>query len=305
VKIIHKTIGLGLNLASLVAPDWATNWAIRTFALPPKPNIRDKERAFLATAKQLRTLRNGHDIVEYHWGNPDAPLVVMSYGWGYNAGRWRHFVGILLDAGYRIIAYDPCGHGLAPRKDLDLPTNASFIEGIIKDNGRAEVILAHSFGGASSVYAVHNLPIQLHPKKLIIMASFSNTPNVFKAYGNALGLWKLPYQRMVATFEKRIGKPLRYFDMAFIASQFAHIQGLIVHSPSDKVTPVASSLRYHSFWAGSYLYSPKDGGHHLGTEQITAAILSFILENKAPDGAELQDKPVNTKHDMVRYFAGI
>ena len=304
-KLIYKIIGFGLNISSVFSPTWVTTKAIRLFSLPPKPNIRPKEAAFLATAKQVRTLRFGHDIVEYHWGKSDAPLIVMSYGWGYNAGRWRHFVGVLVDAGYRVIAYDPCGHGLSPKKEVDLPTNANFIAGIIKDYGRAEVVVGHSFGGASSVYAIQSLPVNLQPSKLIVMASFSNTPNVFKAYAKTLGLWKLPYKRMIASFEKRIGHSLKHFDMAFISAQFAHIQGFIVHSPSDDVTPFASALRYHSYWPNSILYAPKTGGHHLGTEEITGAILDFILEDKIPEGAEKQERAVNTKHDLVRYFAGI
>lgn len=99
--------------------------AVQIFSKPPKPQVREKERQFLETARQRCCEVAGQHIVEYHWGAEDAPLVLLSYGWAYNAGRWRHFVPELLEAGYRVLAYDPPGHGLAAvghRTFLPMPT---------------------------------------------------------------------------------------------------------------------------------------------------------------------------------------
>ena len=304
-RIIIKTIGLGLNLWSLLAPKSAAHLAAQVFSRAPKPRLRTKEKAFLETARQVRRKLAGENIVEYHWGPENAPLVLLSYGWAYNAGRWRHFVPGLLEAGYRVLAYDPPGHGLAPGGPLNIPVNAAIIRALLEDYGAPSIMVGHSFGGSSCVYALKDLPRALHPKRMVVMASFSFAPRVFRDYQKTLGLWSPLYWRMVRDFEKRIGHSIDYFDFAMMSAGFSHIDALLVHDPKDSVTPYAESRRYHDFWPGSHLYSPPAGGHHLGTEEITRAILQFVHLGKVPEAAERQERALLAEHDLVRHFAGV
>ncbi len=304
-QLIIKLIGLGLNLWSLISPKQAAEKAVQVFSSPPKPRVREKERAFLKTARQVSRQVAGQAIVEYHWGPEDAPLVVLSYGWGYNAGRWRYFVPQLLEAGYRVLAYDPPGHGLAPKGTLNIPLNAAIIRGLLEDYGTPHALVGHSFGGSSFVYALHELPRALHPKRMVIMASFSYAPRVFLEYKKTLGLWSPLYWSMVRGFEKRVGKTLDHYDFALMTSAFPHIQGLLVHDPSDAVTPYAEARRYHDFWPDSHLYSPKEGGHHLGTVGVTKSVLGFVRDGEVPVQAERQERPVYAEHELVQHFAGL
>jgi hypothetical protein len=305
MKIITKAIGFGLNMASLLAPKWATRQLIRLFGTPPKPEIRPKDRDFLATARQQLMQRGNHQIMEYHWGPTDGPLIILSYGWAYNAGRWRYFVPTMVERGYRVIAYDPCGHGMSSEGMLDLPTNASFVRAIIHENGQPEALIAHSFGGGSSIHALHELPANLHPKRMVIMASFSSAPAIFRDYANALGLWPWVSRKLVSTFEQKIRRSLQSFDMARMTADFTHIEGLLVHNPHDTVTPYSNAIRYHSHWKGSHLLSPLEGHHHLGTPAITQAVVDFATLGTIPADAETQQRPLNTNHDLARFFAGV
>lgn len=304
-RIITKVIGLGLNLWSLVAPRQAAKKAAYIFSKPPKPHVREKERSFLDTARQVRREVAGQPIVEYHWGPDNAPLVLLSYGWAYNAGRWRYFVPELLTAGYRVLAFDPPGHGLAPTGTLNIPLNAAIVRALLEDYGPADTMVGHSFGGSSNVYALHNLPRALHPKSMVIMASFSYAPRVFLEYKKTLGLWSPLYWRMIRAFEKEVGHPLSFFDFAMMTSALPHVEGLLVHDPADAVTPYAEARRFHDFWHGSHMYSPTEGGHHLGTAGITRAVLRYIVQGDVPEQAERQELPLLAEHDLVRYFAGL
>ncbi len=304
-QIIPKMIGLGLNLWSLAAPKKAALMAGQIFSKPPKPRVRSKERQFLDTARQLRRTLAGQNIVEYHWGNEDAPLVLLSYGWAYNSGRWRHFVPELVEAGYRVLAYDPPGHGLSPSGTLNIPVNAAIIQALLEEYGAPHAIVGHSFGGTSSVYALKDLPRGLHPRRMVVMASFSFAPRVFGEYKKTLGLWSPLYWRMVRGFEKRVGHSLEYYDFALMTASFPHIEGLIVHDPGDAVTPYAESRRYHDFWSGSHLYSPKEGGHHLGTPRITETVLQYVQHGNVPAQAERQERPLLAEHELVQHFVGV
>ncbi|MDO8368078.1 MAG: alpha/beta fold hydrolase [Saprospiraceae bacterium] len=304
-RILTKTIGFGLNLWSLLAPRQAAKMAGQIFSTPPKPRLRPKERQFLATARQVRREIAGQNILEYHWGPEDAPLVLLSYGWAYNAGRWRHFVPDLIEAGYQVLAYDPPGHGLAPAGILNIPANAAIVRALLEEYGTPYAIVGHSFGGSSSVYALTESPRSLHPKRMVIMASFSFAPTVFREYQKAFGLWSPLYWRMVRGFEKRVGHSIDYYDFALMSAALPHIDGLLVHDPGDPVTPYAESRRYHDFWPGSHLYSPGEGGHHLGTETVTRAVLQFIQGKGISAEAERQERPLHAEHELVRHFVGL
>ncbi|MFN0214258.1 MAG: alpha/beta fold hydrolase [Saprospiraceae bacterium] len=304
-KIALKALGLGLNLWSIVAPQHAATTTTKIFSKPPKTRLRPKERQFLSTARQVRRKLAGQNIVEYHWGKESAALVLLSYGWAYNAGRWRHFVPVLVDAGFRVLAYDPPGHGLAPSGTMNIPANAAIIRALLKDYGPVSTMVGHSFGGGSSIYALKDLPASMHPSRMVVMASFSFAPRIFLEYKKALGLWSPLYWRMVRGFEERIGHSIDHFDFALMAADFPHINALLVHDPADPVTPYSESRRYHDFWPGSHLYGPKEGGHHLGTAGITRAVLEFLLEGAVPQQAERQEQPLVTKHELLQHFAGL
>lgn len=259
----------------------------------------------LDTARQTLRELAGIPIMEYQWGDPQAPAILLSYGWGYNAGRWRHFIPGLTEAGYRVIAYDPPGHGLSPKGHLTVPLNALIIRELIRFHGQMEGILTHSFGGSSAVYALRDLPQRLHPQRMVVMASFSYAPRVFTEYRQMLGLWPALYRRMVRNFEQQIGHPIDVYDFAQMSAGFGHIEALLVHSPGDRVTPYAESRRYFDFWPGSRIYSPAEGGHHLGTAGITDAVLGFVAQGKTPVETERQERAVFAGHELVRYFAGM
>lgn len=286
-SLLHKSVGLGLNLWSLAAPERAAQKAIEIFATPPGPRLRDKEREFLATARVVRQQRIGLPVVEYHWGEPGASLALLSYGWGYNAGRWRHFVPVLLEAGFRVIAYDPPGHGQAPAGQLTLPENAAIIADLIEAYGPAEAILAHSFGGSCSVYAVQGLPGRLRPTRMAVMASFSYAPYIFDAYRRTLGLRAALYRRLVRRIERRFGIALENFDMARQAARLDDVAALLVHDPGDPVTHFSEAQRFHAYWPDSALLRA-GGGHHLGKPETTAAVLGFICHGELPESVERQ-----------------
>jgi pimeloyl-ACP methyl ester carboxylesterase len=306
-KLIFKLIGLLLNLGYLILPKQFEKKAYELFGRPSKPKFRLKEQEFVASAVQINSEFEGIPCVEYHWGPADGPILLLSYGWDYNAGRWRHFVPALVAAGHHVIAYDPPGHGRNTKAKpfVTAVINSKVQRGLIVKYGRPTAVIAHSFGGACMVYTLKNLPAQLRPLRMVLMASFSSVPRIFEEYRRATGLWPSLYYGMIRRLEKQLGAPLDSFDMARMSSELHAIQALIVHDPSDKVTPFVNAQRYHDYWPGSMLLAANGTGHHLGKEAITAQILEFSLTGKMPERASINNKPLAANHDLIRYFAGM
>ncbi len=304
-KMIFKATGMGINLLSLVAPKAAGRTAYRLFATPVRTPLRPKEADFLSTATQIRSHAGAHEIVEYHWGPADGPLLLLSYGWAYNAGRWRHFVPELAAAGFHVLAYDPPAHGANSGKMLDLPANGIIQRNLLERYGPVEAMLVHSFGAGAAVMTVADLPADLRPRRMVIMATFSSASRVFSNFRRQLGLWKSTYREMVWRIENIAGAPIHSYDMALVSGQLGRVKTLLVHDPDDRVTPFSNALRYQAYWPGLALWRAHGGGHHLGKAYITEGIIRFLCDGLLPESAEIAHTTLPAGHDLARYFAGM
>ena len=301
LRLILRTMGFGLNALSWLMPKKAAELALFRFVKPPKPRIRPKEQAFLEKADQ-QSLGN---VVLYEWGEKAQPYILLAYGWAYNAGRWRHFVPAMLEAGYRVIAFDPPGHGHASAGTVSLPVNAGFMQEIIAHFGRPEAIIGHSFGGASTVLALSRLPRSLHPSRVVLMAAFSEAEGVFREYQRNLGMREGLYQDFVRHTESVVGDEIANYDLARLAGDMEHVRGLVIHDPKDNMTPFYHAERYQQLWPGCRLWATATGGHHLGTAEITKGVCAFATEAVFPSQAEPSPRPFSAKHDMTRYWASL
>jgi pimeloyl-ACP methyl ester carboxylesterase len=289
-RFTYRTIATGLNALALVRPHLSGRLAFRLFATPPPPRIREKEQRFLDRADRIDQRILDWTVPVYAWGPTDGPVVFCAYGWGYNAGRWRHYVPTLIGAGYRVIAFDPPGHGHAtgPRV-LDYPTMAHIETELMRSLGGVELILAHSFGGSCLVEALSRLTPGQRPRRICLLAIVSEVRWLFAGFAEFMGLTDRMYAEMQAYIERRTGRTLDEFDVTIPASRLTDIPTLLVHDPEDGTTAYRNARRNHSHWTGSLLYSPRGAGHHLGTPEVTDAILRFLIEGAGPAGAELNE----------------
>ncbi len=287
--IAFKGLGLGLNAVSYLNPVLAGKLAFRLFASPPKPNVRAKELAFLKTADRHDFQHEGVTIPVYSWGEADAPVVFCAYGWAYNAGRWRHYVPALTEAGYRVVAFDPPGHGLAGKGSLDYPRYVALEVAVLQRTGGCDLVLCHSFGGGCLVEALTTLPKELRPRRAVVMGVFSEVKWIFLTFAASLGLRSVIFDQMQAYIEQRTGRSLDEFDVARNATLLPEVKALLVHDPEDKVVAFRNTLRNHSHWKGSAVYTPKGAGHHLGTAGVTRAVLAFLTEGTLPEGAKVNE----------------
>ncbi|WP_405135613.1 alpha/beta fold hydrolase [Nocardia sp. NBC_01388] len=96
----------------------------------------------------------------------DGPLVVLSHGMGTVRQDFRHLVGPLVAAGYRVVNVDMRGHG---ESSLDWPSVtgkaaisrtdvAGDLLGVIRHFGGPAVILGHSLSGGSATIAAAQAP---------------------------------------------------------------------------------------------------------------------------------------------------
>jgi pimeloyl-ACP methyl ester carboxylesterase len=298
-QLIFRTIGVGINAVSYVSPKTAGKLAFQLFGKPPSPNVRAKERAFLDTSTRLDVAWEGMNIPVYSWGPPEGKVVFCAYGWGYNAGRWRHYVPALTEAGYRVVAFDPPGHGLAPSGNLDYPKLVDIERTVLHHLGGCELVLCHSFGGGCLIEALADLPKAMHPKRAVVMAVFSEVKWIFQVFTISLGLRPVIFEEMQNHIQNRTGRKLEEFDVAINSQRLAGVKSLLIHDPKDKVTAFRNARRNHSHWVNSALYAPKGAGHHLGTAGVTRTVLDFLISGTLPEDVRINHGELEPQPAMI------
>lgn len=298
-SILFRSTGAALNALSFASPDLAGRLAFKLFARPPAPNVRPKEKTFLERADRLDIDWNGLNVPVYAWGPADGPTVFCAYGWGYNAGRWRHYVPTLNAAGYRVVAFDAPGHGLADYGSLTYPKYVDIETTILRKIGGCDLALTHSFGGGCLVEALGNLPAELRPRRAAFLGIFSEVRWIFVVYANALGLRPVVFDRMAAHIHRLTGRPLDDFDVAQKGRSLTGTDILIAHDPEDKVTSFRNAERNHSHWVGSHLYAPRGVGHHFGTAEATGHVLAFLTNGTLPPGTRTNTGDLEPQPSMV------
>ena len=284
-KLLYRTLATAINGLSYLSADRAGALAFRVFATPPPPRIRPKEAAFLDSAVRHDTRYNGQAIPVYRWGPAAGPLVFCAYGWGYNAGRWRHFVPGLVAAGYRVVAFDPPGHGRAPGRRTEYPSMVAIERQLIREHGPVHLALGHSFGGGCLVEALAELSPEERPARVALLAIFSEVRWLFAGFAEFLRLRDEVYRAMQRHIKKLSGRDLDEFDAARNAARLAGTPTLLVHDPEDPVTAYRNARRNHSHWPGAWLLSPSGAGHHLGTAEVTDRVVAWLTSGEVPPGA--------------------
>jgi pimeloyl-ACP methyl ester carboxylesterase len=90
-----------------------------------------------------------------------GPLIVLLHGFPEHWYAWRHQIGPLADAGFRVAAVDLRGYGGTdkPPRGYDVPTLAGDIAGLVRALGEPHATLAGSGWGGLLTWAI----VALHP----------------------------------------------------------------------------------------------------------------------------------------------
>ncbi|MEZ4682380.1 MAG: alpha/beta fold hydrolase [Caldilineaceae bacterium] len=119
VMLQHAYQG-AFHLTEVVAPALAHRWAVRLFVHPMKYKRPAREVALLQDAAIEECHFAGFYprpaaaayYVKYSWGS--GPTVLLVHGWAGRGSQLAPLVAPLVNAGYRVVAFDAPAHGDSP-----------------------------------------------------------------------------------------------------------------------------------------------------------------------------------------------
>ncbi len=285
-RTIVRAIKIAARASALVAPGLAARWLERLFLKPSRHPLRPHERDRLATAGRTDlAFDSSRRLPVYLWGT--GPTVLLVHGWSGHGAQMGPIGDALVQAGYRVVAYDAPGHGAADGRLTGLPELALAVERVSWSIGPVHAIVAHSLGAAAVTIAVAR---GLSVDRLVYLSAPENPDPYLRKVAQYLGFGSSVARRAQARIERR-------FDFPFAAARGTTLAPgidvplLVFHDRADPVVPHDAGARLVAAWPGARLKTTDGLGHHriLRDRRVVEAAVAFIGAADAEgtvDGAE-------------------
>ena len=270
----YKLIGQSINFVSRLSPSLAQKISFKLFTSPRPRKQKPEEIEFLKTANQETVHSGGQKIQVYSWGQSDKKIL-FSHGWESNAGRWRSFIPPLVKKGFQVIAFDAPGHGASEGHRLHLVIFMQAIKAIMDKFGAFYATVGHSMGGGATVMALHDLHLP-RPKKLVLLATFSEVSKIYDSYSEMLGLAPKLKDGFDKTIKKLSGQTMAHFSIVAKAALLSDVQGLIIHDKQDQTIPISEARDIAQNWPTAKLIETDGAGHSLQNDFIFTQVVDFL-----------------------------
>lgn len=280
-KILLQLFRAAFKTTETLSSALAGKWAISLFFAPRKFNRPEKEKQFIVNAKiQKIPFRSDFKLgshedyyIRYDWGSSDSPAVLLVHGWEGRGSQMGYFVKPLLNAGYRVIAFDAIAHGDSPGRQTNMPEFAQIIKGIEKEVGSFYAVIGHSLGGTAAGFAIAG---GVRSAKLITICSPTTIEFIFDAFAQQINASSKTIERLRQFLENFTGKISKDYSFTNFAGHI-NTPGLIIHDKHDKEIPYSQGLALHKNWKESQLVLTERLGHRriLRDDEIIRKIINF------------------------------
>jgi pimeloyl-ACP methyl ester carboxylesterase len=279
--IQKSTIVRSFGVLERVAPAAGARWAETLWFTVPRAGAGHDRQT--TPGRPFQVPVHGHTVAGEAWGA--GPHVYLVHGWG--GWRWQldAFVAPLVEAGFRVVAFDAPSHG-ASDPGPEGPGRSTILEfadalaAVEAANGPAHAVVAHSLGATAAAFAMRGgLPVE----RAAFLAPMADPLPYTRTFAGRLGFGERVRTRLVDRIERRVGLPLSAFDVPAMAGQLATPPLLLVHDRRDAETGWSDSAAIARSWPNSRLVTTGGLGHRriLRAPAVVTEVVEFVAAEPA------------------------
>ncbi len=256
-----RLVRFAFNTLGRVFPAVAGEVAYRLFTQPRIRAVHRRSDEVLESARLFEILYGKIILKAYEWGSGEKTILLV-HGWESRGTALRGFVPGLVAAGYRVVAFDGPAHGNSGGKRTTFLEFAGAIRAVINQLGGVASIITHSFGGATTVFALTHLDTSIKLEKLVLIGVPSNTRMVMKEAMEFMNVPPAAHEHFKKIASQRSNNLT--FEMADLEATLgkANVRSiLVVHDKFDKSVPFESAERIVERWDAVNLIVTQGMGH--------------------------------------------
>lgn len=232
-----------LRTLSYLSKEKAASEAFRLFCTPYTRKITQKRPAIFTKATPKLIDFEGLAIVGYGWmpTAPNGKKVMILHGFSSYAYKFEHYVPLLLQMGYEVLAFDAPGHGDSEGKIVNALVYKRFICQVNEVENGIDAFIAHSFGGLALSLAMQDLPDAAN-KKMVLIAPATETTSALNGFYKMLQVKPDLQAAIEAYIISMAGKPISYFSVTHSLTVI-DTPCLWNHDKNDSICPFSDTLQ--------------------------------------------------------------
>ena len=245
-----------MRILSRTSPNVASKIALDLFMTPRRHATPERERKVLAGATPFDvTLGDATTIKAWSWG--EGPLVLLVHGWEGRGSQLSAFVPPLVEAGYRVVAFDAPGHGASDGNRSSLPHFAYALRGVIDATSEPHAIIAHSLGCAAAALSLKD---GLAVQRVVFIAPPLEPVDYTRRFGEILSLDERVVEGLQRRIEERFLRKWSDYSLSLTAREMT-VPLLVIHDREDTETFWSEGNALAEAWPGARLITTSGLGH--------------------------------------------
>ena len=270
VRIMLQTFGR-------IFPGFTSNIAFKLFATPMVRAKHKSSDKLLESAKVFDFLYAGELLKGYEWGE-GVKIAILVHGWESRGTALRSMVPILLNDGYKVVAFDGPAHGNSTGKRTHLIHFSGALKALITRLGTVDLVITHSFGGAAITYTMQRYLKDLYLDKLIMIAVPSTMRSIYEEVVDVMKMPSAVAKRVLKKMEKWAGDPIEDLGLPLLGKGLKVGEVLIIHDKEDNVVPFSFAENIFNSWENAELAVTEGLGHYriLKNEAVLKKVHQFL-----------------------------
>lgn len=259
---ILKLVQIGFGSLGRLFPGIASNIALKLFGTPRYRARHKTSDPILESSASFKFESNGLRLKGYEWGTGDQ-YILMVHGWESRGTALRTFAPDLVKKGFKVITFDAPAHGDSAGERTNIVEYANAIIDLIRLKGKPFGIIAHSFGGAATIFAFHRLASELSAKKVVLVASPRNIEDPINEAISTLNLPGNVAKKFIQKIEKILDLKVQETSLANASGAVNIDEILLIHDQDDQMVPLLSSETTFEAFDNARMIITKGLGHYL------------------------------------------
>jgi pimeloyl-ACP methyl ester carboxylesterase len=271
-----RVLRAGLGALSRINTRAAGAAAERLFLTPRKHARPAIEIEALASARHILVPSAHGPLATWEWGD-SGPRVLLVHGWEGRGAQLLAFVRPLVERGFRVVAFDAPAHGDTGGSISSFFHFAEAIGSVASALGPLHAVVAHSMGGATTLWAAHASPLA---RKYVMIAPPVDVRDFTRALTRALGLPEEVRADVHVRLADRFGVPIEQVRAESVAPRMTG-ELLVVHDEQDEDVPIRCGELMAKTWPGAHLERTRGLGHRriLRDREVVALVTQFVARD--------------------------
>lgn len=242
------------------APGEGARWATELWCTPPAVEMSLRMPPGVPASRPVEASWDGNRVVGESWGEGDP--VYLVHGWGGCQAHLGVFVKPLVEAGYRVIAFDLPSHNgsdpgaLAPGRTTIVEC-AKAVHAVVDEFGPAHAIVGHSLGAKATSLAVS---WGAAARRLVFLAPMGDFSWYLDVFTQRHGFGPRIRDGLHRRLDQKLKMPLFDTDISAVADRPGNPPLLVIHDPDDPDSPYGFSEEIVAVWPNARLHTTKGLG---------------------------------------------